>query len=433
MGWTILYIAFGLVALWLLGEVLLQYKARLRWRLLAFTGFLGVVIGVIIPSVIVIGLGLIAFAIGQTQVTLSFRRGFTTGWALGGKPGESRRRRGRPSGPPPAEPTLQVSGVEAVPPSDGTGPAADGGPDTFESTGGFMSRDAFAAQETMVGQNAFTAQETFSGQGSYGGPGYDYNADDGYGRQDPYPPQQDQDAYATQPFAVQDDYGRADAAAVYAPQPMPDETGQYGIYSSDARGRQNGYDYDAYNGAAGNGNSDGSGNGYAYDGSYGQGPAAQDAYAADPYAAYGDNPGQGGQLPYPDPYLGTQQYAAPYDPYEQPDPYAQPPTPRSSTTARGSRSASTARASTRARATGRPRPAASGSPSSATPNSRPSSSPIRRISSRGTTGSSIATEPAVAQVEPCQSSPFTIRPATIAPDMPACAGPPPGWDQPPTA
>ena len=57
MGWTVLYIAFGLVALWLLGEVLLQYKARLRWRLLAFTGFLGVVVGVIIPSVVVIGLG----------------------------------------------------------------------------------------------------------------------------------------------------------------------------------------------------------------------------------------------------------------------------------------------------------------------------------------------------------------------------------------
>jgi hypothetical protein len=35
MGWTVLYIAFGIVALWLLGEVLLQYKARLRWRLLA--------------------------------------------------------------------------------------------------------------------------------------------------------------------------------------------------------------------------------------------------------------------------------------------------------------------------------------------------------------------------------------------------------------
>lgn len=47
MGWTVLYIAFGVVALWLLGEVLLQYKARLRWRVLAFCGFLGVVLGVL--------------------------------------------------------------------------------------------------------------------------------------------------------------------------------------------------------------------------------------------------------------------------------------------------------------------------------------------------------------------------------------------------
>ncbi|BCK71832.1 hypothetical protein Srufu_057850 [Streptomyces libani subsp. rufus] len=38
-----------------------------------------------------------------------------------------------------------------------------------------------------------------------------------------------------------------------------------------------------------------------------------------------------------------------------------------------------------------------------------------------------------AYVEPCQSSPLTMRPATIAPDMPAWAGPPPGCDQPPTA
>ncbi|MGZ0237867.1 hypothetical protein ACNFR4_36225, partial [Streptomyces sp. CPS1] len=76
MGWTVLYIAFGVVALWLLGEVLLQYKARLRWRLLAFAGFLGVVVGVMMPSVLVIGAGAIAFTVGQTLVTLSFRRGF---------------------------------------------------------------------------------------------------------------------------------------------------------------------------------------------------------------------------------------------------------------------------------------------------------------------------------------------------------------------
>ncbi|MFG2832757.1 hypothetical protein ACGFWI_35780 [Streptomyces sp. NPDC048434] len=381
MGWTVLYIAFGLVALWLLGEVLLQNKARLRWRLLAFAGFLGVVVGVIIPSIVVIGLGLVAFAIGQTNVTLSFRRGFTTGWALGGKPGESRRRRARPSGPPPAEPTLEVSGLEAVAAAEGTGRIDDGGPDTFESTGGFQSLGSYPGQ---AGQDSYPVQDTYAGQGSYGGPGsfagqdgfaaqdnpaagqeafaaqetvvgqgfydYGYNADDGYG-QDPYQgQQQDQSPYATQAFAVQDDYARADTTAVYAPQPMPDETGQYGIYSPDARVQQPGYGgYDVYNGAAGNGtgyaydgngngyaydgNGNGNGNGYAYDGnsngngyaydgSYGQAGAGQDAYA-DPYAAYGDGLGQ--QAPYADPYLGTQQYAASYDPYQQADPYASSP------------------------------------------------------------------------------------------------------------
>ncbi|WP_269854352.1 hypothetical protein [Streptomyces sp. RPT161] len=103
MGYTVLYIAFGVVALWLLGEVLLQYKARLRWRLLAFSGFCGVVLGVALPSVIVICLGAAAFAAGQTFVTLSYRRGFAAGWALGGRPGSSRRRKGgRGAGSAPA-------------------------------------------------------------------------------------------------------------------------------------------------------------------------------------------------------------------------------------------------------------------------------------------------------------------------------------------
>ncbi|MEU6440945.1 hypothetical protein [Streptomyces sp. NPDC047046] len=88
MGWAVLYFAFAVVALWLLGEVLLQYKARLRWRLLAFAGFLGVVLGVLMASVFVIVLGALAFATGQTLVTLSFRRGFAAGWALKGKAGE---------------------------------------------------------------------------------------------------------------------------------------------------------------------------------------------------------------------------------------------------------------------------------------------------------------------------------------------------------
>ncbi|ONK15010.1 hypothetical protein [Streptomyces sp. MP131-18] len=117
MGWTVLYLAFGVVALWLLGEVLLQYKARLRWRLVAFSGFLGVVIGVLLPSVPVIALGAVAFATGQTFVTLSFRRGFSTGWALGGKPGTSKRRRAGGGGS--VQPMPPVPDASAAPPDEG--------------------------------------------------------------------------------------------------------------------------------------------------------------------------------------------------------------------------------------------------------------------------------------------------------------------------
>ncbi|MFJ8383152.1 hypothetical protein ACIQ9Q_01330 [Streptomyces sp. NPDC094438] len=201
MGWTVLYIAFGIVALWLLGEVLLQYKARLRWRLLAFTGFLGVVIGVLIPSVFVIILGAIAFAVGQVYVTLSFRRGFSTGWALGGRPGASRRRRsGRKSAPAP-EPVLEVSDLQ------------------YGDTAAAGSTDANG--ETLHADHADHAE------------------------------------------------------SVYEPQPLPDDTGQYGVYSPAPQ------------------------------------PEAQPQYGAyDP------------QQPYADPYApqydtgaGQQQYAAYSDPY----------------------------------------------------------------------------------------------------------------------
>jgi hypothetical protein len=111
MGYTVLYIAFGVVALWLLGEVLLQYKARLRWRVLAFVGFLGVVLGVVLPNAVVIILGAAAFGMGQTFVTLSYRRGFSAGWALGGRPGSSRRRKGR--GAPASVATATAGEAEA--------------------------------------------------------------------------------------------------------------------------------------------------------------------------------------------------------------------------------------------------------------------------------------------------------------------------------
>ncbi|GFE25248.1 hypothetical protein Sliba_57010 [Streptomyces nigrescens] len=72
--------------------------------------------------------------------------------------------------------------------------------------------------------------------------------------------------------------------------------------------------------------------------------------------------------------------------------------------------------------------------SQASPASTPrAAEPQRREATTAGKPKTWAESKAQRYVEPCQSSPFTIRPATIAPDIPACAGPPPGCDQPPTA
>ncbi|MGW4566661.1 SCO2102 family sporulation regulator [Streptomyces sp. NPDC004561] len=296
MGWTVLYIAFGVVALWLLGEVLLQYKARLRWRLLAFAGFLGVVVGVLTPSVIVIGVGAIAFAIGQTYVTLSFRRGFAAGWAVKrpdaeAEPGGSKRRRGRAD--------------RDDPELDGPDPEAD-----------HDDRDA--------GQDAY---------GQAGARG-DY---DEYDRDDVFTPARP---------------GAAETTAVYEPQPMPEDTGNYGVYGETAYAgaaqpqtgeQQNyGYDYSGY-GQQGYGYAAEGQQGYAnysdpYVGSQSYGGAGYDTgyaqqygqqgYAQDPYATggYGETPAagvwvpqqrtdetHGGELPQeqPYPYQGHGQHQQP--------------------------------------------------------------------------------------------------------------------------
>ncbi|MFF3456203.1 hypothetical protein ACFYXH_18135 [Streptomyces sp. NPDC002730] len=240
MGWTVLYIAFGIVALWLLGEVLLQYKARLRWRLLAFAGFLCVVLGVLMPSVVVIALGAIAFAVGQTYVTLSFRKGFSTGWALGGSPGASRRRRsgGNQDTAASREPTLEVSDL----------------------------------------------------------------------------------AYEPVP-------AEPEPEAVYEPQPLPDDTGQYGVYSEAAYAAEQqdqGQSYTTY----GTGYDTYSGYGQQPTGSgYDQQPTGQDIYAGQ----YDYGTGQQAYAAYSDPYVGGQQYNAyeSYDSYggqqQYADPYAQQP------------------------------------------------------------------------------------------------------------
>jgi hypothetical protein len=265
MGWTVLYIAFGIVALWLLGEVLLQYKARLRWRLLAFAGFLGVVVGVLIPSVVVIGLGAAAFAVGQTYVTLSFRRGFSAGWAVSAPGlGGSKRRRGERGR---REPALEVLGLEA---------GGDGHDDHARG----------------------------DGSAPYGHDGRDdHDGHDDHDRDDVFTP-----ARSAQPTA-------AGTTAVYEPQPLPDDTAPYGVYGS-------GYPQDQHAAAA-----QGAEQTYAYDYSgygqqdYGYGAAGQQQYAAysDPYigtqsyeGSYEGSyeAGYGAQQPYGQQGHGQDQYAA---------------------------------------------------------------------------------------------------------------------------
>ena len=251
MGLTVLYIAFGVVALWLLGEVLLQNKARLRWRLVAFVGFLGVVLGVLIPSVIVIGLGAAAFAVGQTYVTLSFRRGFSAGWAvsapaLGPLAGAKRRRDEEDR----QEPTLEVSDLEAG--------------------------DGYADDDTGYGR-ADTGQI----------------ADD-YDRDDVFTP-------------ARGGRGGAESSAVYEPQPLPEDTGSYGVYSDAAyaaAAQQQGY-ADAGQSQEQYATAD---QGYGYDGyaGYDQQQYGYDANGQQQYAAYSD------------PYIGTQPYGGgSYDAYGQ--------------------------------------------------------------------------------------------------------------------
>lgn len=434
MGWTVLYILFGIVALWLLGEVLLQYKARLRWRILAFSGFSCVVLGVVVSSVPVIGAGIAAFAVGQTFVTLSYRRGFSTGWALGGVPGTSRRR--RETAAPAESPSLEISDLEAHSPTDprpaggpppppppgtpvdGAFPAGDASngdyrdgypapPEYAQDEYGFPyggahpEQPAFAEQPYAEPQFA-SAEYGTDGQGQFApGPYPAYSdhpvapdypghpGDPGYAEYPPYSPYPEQPAFDTvgfpsggyaSPVGLQAP-GQAEFGAgpepepveqAYRPEPMPDDTDQYGVYDRDRHeseqrvgGVYGGYDQrDIFGGQPDQ-------HGYPYppeeplapgyapepdpygydSGQFATGPWAQappydagvggagaypgadqggyDPYAPyDPYDSYGGGVSfdpQGTIPPGPPPYPGgpsTDGYGAPYDPYDQQPPYA---------------------------------------------------------------------------------------------------------------
>ncbi|WP_171171240.1 hypothetical protein [Streptomyces sp. I05A-00742] len=267
MGWTVLYFAFGVVALWLLAEVLLQYKARLRWRLLAFTGFLGVVAGVVIPSVAVIAVGAIAFAIGQVYVTLSFRRGFSAGWSLRRKgrgddgpaaapeapaaPGRSGRRRGRGE---------RNAGTPApAPPAPGT-PGAGKRLTAAEADAATAMMPAVPQQPTTerpVPGDAFPpAEETATVFGVYDPPAaYDSAAPGGYSAEHTgqygYGQEQGQYAAYSDPYIAAhppayeqyDAYGQQGAYGAY-PQPYPQGGEGYASAPAPAPAPSQQYDMD---------------------------------------------------------------------------------------------------------------------------------------------------------------------------------------------
>ncbi|MEU0336193.1 hypothetical protein [Streptomyces sp. NPDC006193] len=247
MGWTVLYIAFGVVALWLLGEVLLQYKARLRWRLLAFAGFLGVVLGVLIPSVVVIGIGAIAFAVGQTYVTLSFRRGFAAGWAVK-RPaapetgGGSKRRRGRADRHETRTSAPELAGAaglpEAAPTAYGEG-RAFGGYDDYDRDDVFTPAPSRAPGTAGLHEPQLLPEDT-GAYGVHGGAAYPDTAPSQPADQQGY-------AYDYSGYAQQD-YGYDAGPQGYANYSDPYIGAQpYGSYDQ-GYGQQQGYPQDPYAG-----------------------------------------------------------------------------------------------------------------------------------------------------------------------------------------
>lgn len=284
MGLTVLYIAFVPVTLWLLYEALFQYRAKLRWRALALLGFLGVVLGVMLPSSLVIGVGAAAFAVGQTYVTLSVKSGFTAGWALrrGGRDHDDMR-----------EPSLEVSGLEESDNRDLVG----SGPDDRGAGPGGYGDDAYdtgtAPAETTA---VYGSQPLPDNSGSYGG----YSGDGTYAGTGTGPGAGDTSSYATAQSTDQN-YG-------YGGYSGYDEQHAYG-YDTGTGNQQQYADYtDPYAGT-GTGGYDASGYGGQQYGqqSYGQQGYGQDAYAAGGYG--GDTTPPGGvwvppQRSTDDPYSG---------------------------------------------------------------------------------------------------------------------------------
>lgn len=129
-------------------------------------------------------------------------------------------------------------------------------------------------------------------------PSQDFGQDDPYGRDD--------SVFGQRPATA------AESTSVYEPQPLPDDTGQYGVYSDAAYAAATDPAYAAAAQAQGQQSQDPLGQNYSYDG-----------YSGYDQQQYGYDTGQQQQYAaYSDPYIGTQAYDAasygqPYDASQQ--------------------------------------------------------------------------------------------------------------------
>jgi hypothetical protein len=216
IGLVVLYAAFALVALWLLGELLLQHRAPVHWRALALLGFLGLVAGVHLSQLAVIGVGVPAFASGQLLVTRAVKRGDAEHWSLraadGSLPGALRRlpllgsafpvpETPEPGEVVPVQQVGEVGPIETVEPA----PGAAGAEYAPQDYGGYEVQADY-------GQHPYDDYGRPQPEPAYGyeqaqpQPEYDYQ----------YQQQQQQQYYYPQQQPYQEQYGQQEQ---YVPQP----------------------------------------------------------------------------------------------------------------------------------------------------------------------------------------------------------------------
>jgi hypothetical protein len=212
LGFAALYAAFAVVALWLLGEVLLQHRAPLAWRVLALAGFAGVAGGVVLGMVPLIGAGAAGFGAGQVMVTRAVKRADGWYWSLrgadGGVPGPLgrlpflRAAEAPPASDEPAEPVGEVGPVEAAPAPQPV-PVAEAPTQTWDP--GYAYQEAGLYQMRPLDEDSdnygvYTGAAAQAVREQYAGdPGYQqqYGYDPAYGQ---YAGYQEQYGYQQQPY-----------------------------------------------------------------------------------------------------------------------------------------------------------------------------------------------------------------------------------------